>query len=248
MKKLTILTGALLITLGSFAQTTATDTGKLDKSEMDSGVKPRKEKGYYSIMQASFLFGNIRVADPAYSYPIYDPVPVIIPPWPGYDLTYIRTVAAVAPSFTITNGYMFNKHWAAGAGVGFEIFDHNFFPLFAELRYTMRDNKIAPFVAVKGGYSFCGFGARHYDDLYLNWYPYHITDASLRQYGGVMVHPETGVKVPLGENSDLLFTVAYRYQKSKSAARMDYDNAQFEEWEHNEEINRLTFGIAFMFR
>jgi hypothetical protein len=155
---------------------------------------------------------------------------------------------AVAPSFTITNGYMFNKHWAAGAGVGFEIFDHNFFPLFAELRYTLWDNKISPFVVAKGGYSFCGFGARHYDDLYLNWYPYHITDADLRHYGGVMVHPEIGVKVPLSENSDLLFTVAYRYQKSKSVARVDYDEGQFEEWEHNEEINRLSFGIAIMFR
>jgi hypothetical protein len=63
-----------------------------------------------------------------------------------------------------------------------------------------------------------------------------------------MVHPELGIKVPLSENSDLLFTVAYRYQKSKSVARMDYENAQFDEFEHNEEINRLSFGIAIMFR
>jgi hypothetical protein len=63
-----------------------------------------------------------------------------------------------------------------------------------------------------------------------------------------MVHPEIGVKVPLSENSDLLFTVAYRYQKTKSVARKEYDNGQFDEWDHNEDINRLSFGLAIMFR
>ena len=243
MKKTAILIGSLLLTVVSFAQSAAADTIKLDKSDMNSGVKPRKEKGYYNTMQASLLFGNTQVTDMTSSYPPYNSnISSIFTP------LYSRTAMSVAPSFTITNGYMFNKHWAAGAGVGFEIFDHNFFPLFAELRYTLWDNKISPFVAVKGGYSFCSFKARHYDDLYLNWLPYYITDASLRHYGGVMVHPEIGVKVPLSENSDLLFTVAYRYQKSKSVARVDYDNAQFNEWEHNEEINRLSFGIAIMFR
>jgi hypothetical protein len=250
MQKTAILIGLLLLTAGSFAQSVAADTSKVDKSEMKSGVKPRKEKGYYFVMQASFLFGNKQETDMTSYYPSYYPYnpSSYIAPLPSFYSPYTRTTMAVSPSFTITNGYMFNKHWAAGAGVGFEIFDHNYFPLFAELRYTLWDNKISPFVVIKGGYSFCSFGARNYDDLYLNWYPYYITDASLRHYGGVMVHPELGVKVPLSENSDLLFTVAYRYQKSKSVARVDYGNAQFVEWEHNEEINRLSFGIAIMFR
>jgi hypothetical protein len=249
MKKTAILIGLLLLTVGSFAQSAKEDTIKVDKSEMNSGVKSRKEKGYYTIMQANLLFGNIQVTDMTSSYPLYNPNPSSgITPLPASYYPYTRTAMAVAPSFTITNGYMFNKHWVAGAGVGFEIFDHNFFPLFAELRYTLWDNKISPFVVVKGGYSFCSFESRHYDDLYLNWYPYYITDASLRYYGGVMVHPEIGVKVPLSENSDLLFTVAYRYQKSKSVARVDYDDGQFDEWEHNEKLNRLSFGIAIMFR
>jgi hypothetical protein len=63
-----------------------------------------------------------------------------------------------------------------------------------------------------------------------------------------MLNPEVGVKVPLDENSDLLFTVAYRFQKTRSVARKESTNGQFDEWEHKEEIIRLSFGIAIMFR
>ncbi|HNW55133.1 MAG TPA: hypothetical protein PKN21_12730 [Bacteroidales bacterium] len=70
----------------------------------------------------------------------------------------------------------------------------------------------------------------------------------MRNYGGALFHPEIGIKIPLSPNSDLLFTVAYRYQKTRSVARVDYDNAQFSEWEHKEEINRLSFGVAIMFK
>ena len=103
-------------------------------------------------------------------------------------------------------------------------------------------------MAIKGGYSFGGFKATHYDELYLDWSPYNINDAELRHYGGLMLHPEIGVKVPLNENCDLMFTAAYRYQKTKSVARKEYDNGQFDEWEHTEDINLLSLGIAIMFR
>jgi len=226
MKKTALLICSLLLIVDSFAQSAAADAVKVDKSEMNSVFDSRKDKGYFNVMHASLLFGNIRATESYY------------PP---------RTVMAVTPSITLTRGYMFNKHWAAGAGVGFEMFTHNFFPLFAELRYTWWDNKITPFVLVKGGYSICSFKARHYDVLYLNQNFSHINDAKLRYYGGVMAHPEIGVKVPLSENSDILFTAAYRYQRSKSIARVAYGQ-QFNEWELNERLNRLSFGIAIMFR
>jgi len=154
----------------------------------------------------------------------------------------------VVPSFTVSAGHRFDKHWAAGAGLGFEIFDQNLFPLFAELRYTLWDNRISPFIVVKSGYSFGNFKSKHYDDLYLSWTPYYVNDAGLRNYGGFMFHPEVGVKVPVNYNTDLMFTAAYRYQKTKSVARKDYGNELFDEWEHKEDISRLAFGIAIMFR
>jgi hypothetical protein len=95
---------------------------------------------------------------------------------------------------------------------------------------------------------FSNFKQKHYDHLYLNWSPYHVDDAGLRHYGGMMLHPEIGVKVPLDENTDLLITAAYRNQKIKSVARKDYNNRQFDEWEHKADLNRLSLGVAVMFR
>ena len=249
MKKIYLIVLSLLLTLSIFAQTEKKVNLNVENNEIQSRFNTRKKNGFYNIMQVSLLFGNNQITDrPLYYIPYYLENSSAFAPQSGPDHPYTRNTLAVAPSFTITNGYMFNEHWAMGAGVGFEIFNHNLFPLFAELRYTLWDQKISPFVVVKGGYSFGGFKAKHYDELYLNWSPYYISDTKLRHYGGLMAHPEIGVKVPLNENSDLLFTVAYRYQKTKSVARKDYDNGQFDEWEHKEDLNRLSFGVAIMFR
>lgn len=249
MKRIYFIYLSLLLTLSTFAQSGKETNLNVENNEIPSLFLNRKEKGFYNIMQISFMFGNSQFTDGASYYVPYNAYSsTIMAPDPLYYHPYTQNKLAVSPSFTITNGYIFNKHWAAGAGVGFEIFDYNLFPLFAELRYTLWDHKISPFFVVKGGYSFGSFKAKHYDDLYLNWSPYYINDTKLRHYGGLMVHPEIGVKIPLSENSDLLFTAAYRYQKSKSVARKEYDNDQFDEWEHNEDINRLSFGVAIMFR
>jgi len=249
MKKIWLFNLSLLFSVSIFAQSGKEINLKVENNEIQSRFDDRKEKGFYNIMQVNFLFGNSQVTDmTSYYTQYYNNSSTIIAPNPVNYRPYTRTALAVAPSFTISNGYMFNEHWAAGAGAGFEIFDYNLFPLFAELRYTLWDHKISPFVVLKGGYSFASFKAKHYDELNLNWSPYYIADTELRHYGGLMVHPEIGVKMPLSENSDLLFTVAYRYQKTKSVARKDYDNDQFDKWEHTEDINRLSFGLAIMFR
>jgi len=241
MKRIYFISLSLLLTHSIFAQSGKDVDLNGEKNEISSRFNDRKEKGFYNIMHVNFLLGAGQFTD---SPANYQPSPQSL----VYYYPDSHTSLTVAPSFTITNGYMFNEHWAAGAGVGFEIFNYNLFPLFAELRYTLWDHKISPFVVLKTGYSFAGFKARHFDELYLDWPPYYTNDASLRHYGGFMLHPEVGVKVPLNENSDLLFTAAYRYQKTKSVAKKEYDQGQFDEWEHNEEFNLLSFGIAIMFR
>lgn len=229
MKRIYFISLSLILTLTVSAQSGKEVNLNKENNEIQSRFINRKEKGFYNIMQASLLLGTNQFTD-------------------SPDYPFNPTNLTIAPSFTTTYGFIFNKHWAASAGVGFEIFNYNLFPLFAELRYNLWDHKISPFVVLKGGYSFANFKAKHYDELYLNWPPYNINDAKVRNYGGFLFHPEVGVKVPLDENSDLLFTAAYRYLKTKSIARKEYDNSQFDEWEHNEEINRLSFGIGIMFR
>jgi hypothetical protein len=225
MKRIYFISLGLLLTLSIFAQSGKEVNPIAGDNNVNSSFNNRKEKGFYSIMHVSLLLGTNQFTEMQANF---------------------RT--SISPSFTITNGYMFNKHWATGAGVGFEIFNYNLFPLFAELRYTLWDNKISPFMVLKGGYSFADFTSKHYDELYLTWPPYNINDISLLNYGGFMFSPEVGVKVPLNENSDLLFTAAYQFQKTRSVARKETTNGQFDEWEHKEDINRLSFGIAIMFR
>lgn len=206
-------------------------------------IDKEKQKGYYNTMQMSFIFGSSQsVQRMSYynSYPTYSIVPV--------QNFYTHNQLAVAPSFTVSNGYMLNKHWAIGSGMGIEIFDHNLFPLYAEVRYTFWDEKISPIVIMKGGYSFGNFKMKHYEELFTDWGPYFINDAGLRRYGGRMLHPEAGVKVPLNKNCDLLLSTAYRLQKTRSVIRKDYESNQFDEWEHKENLNRLSFGVAVMFR
>jgi hypothetical protein len=156
----------------------------------------------------------------------------------------------VSPSVTITKGRVFNQHWAGGIGVGFEIFDYSLFPVFADIRYHLWDSDMSPFFALKFGYAFADFRKKHHDFLNLNFEPYFVYDAEQRNYGGFLLNPEMGVKVPLNENNSLLFTVAYRYQRTKSAISRTttYDTKNYDKWKLKENLYRLSFGVALMFR
>jgi hypothetical protein len=188
---------------------------------VDIRFENRKKKGYYNTTQISLLMGNRPIKE--YNQSNY----------------YSRT--ELFSSVTMTNG-IFNEQWAAGIGVGYEIFDRNLFPVFIDIRHTLRDNDVSPFFAFKMGYAFSG-SKKHYDNLMLHHQPYYINNAYYKRGGGFMLHPEMGVKIPLSQKADLLFTVAYRYQKTKSTVSQTHRN-----WEYKESLNRLSFGIAIMFR
>jgi len=185
-----------------------------------------EKKGYFNTTQISVLMGNRQISE---NY---------------QNFNYARS--ELFPSVTMTNGYMFNEYVAIGIGVGFEIFDQNLFPVFIDIRRTFWDKDISPFLAFKMGHSFSNFKKKYYNYLSLYHEPYNISNAYYRKDGGLMVHPEMGVKITLSENADLLFTVAYRYQKTKSTVSQDF--GQHRKWEHMESMNRLSFGIAITFR
>ena len=193
--------------------------------EINIRFKNRKQEGYFNTTQISMLMGNRPFNDRNSGY---------------YDA---RT--ELFPSVTMTNGLIFNEYVAIGIGVGFEIFDRNLFPVFIDIRRTLWDNKISPFFAFKMGHAF-GTKKKHYDNLSLPHEPYYVNDAHYKKGGGLMLHPEMGVKIPISDNADLLFTVAYRYQKTKSTVSQNF--GQRNKWEYMESLNRLSFGVAIMFR
>ena len=255
MKKFLFVIALALLTPCAFSQNVTDELARLLAEQMPevfdqyiSGLNKnrfenRKKKGYFNTTQIGILRGNTQIIQS-----------IIYQYYPTQSYIYdTRTEMQLSPSFTMTNGYMINEHWAAGVGVGFEIFDRNLFPVFADIRYTLWDNKISPFFTVKAGYSFGDYKKRQC----MIWNPYSPIiapnagpNADFLDYGGFMLHPEMGVKVILSESADLLFTIAYRYQKTKTTITQTIDPKipHYNEWDFKEKLNLLSFGIAIMFR
>ncbi len=250
MKKILFIILSSVLIPGAFSQSQNEVDINMDNKGINVRFENKKKKGYYNTTQINMLMGNRQVVERNFYYPYYDyPVRWATSSLYSYNTYYdTRTEMQVSPSVTMTNGYMFNEHWAAGIGVGFEIFDRNLFPVFADIKYTLWDNKISPYFALKTGYAFCNSKKKHYDYLTLDYEPYKAYNADFEKHGGFMLSPEVGVKIPLSENADLMFTIGYRYQKTKSMVKQSYDNVNYDEWEHKESLNRLSFGIAVMFR
>ena len=187
----------------------------------------RKKAGYFNTTQIALLMGNFPLSEQNSGF---------------YEA---MNQFQINPSLTMTHGFM-NEKVAFGVGAGFEIFDRNLFPLFIDFRRTLRDSDISPFFALKLGYSFSSFSKKHYDWLALPHEPWGVSNVWYRKDGGFMFHPEMGIKVPLTEKADLLFTVAYRYQNTKSTVKAAVGWQQ--KWQHHVSMNRLSFGVAMMFR
>ena len=217
MKKISFVILSTFLMLDAFPQS------NVDRFEN------RKQKGYFNLTQVSLLMGNRKLSEQNNSY-----------------YTNNRNSMLVSPSVTMTCGHIVNEHWAIGIGMGYEIFSHNHFPVFADVRYTFWSNTVSPFFAFKTGYAIGNLSKKHYDELYLDYAPHYVNNAWFRNHGGLMLHPEIGFTVPLSERSDLLFTVAYRFQKAKTTVSQDY--SQRYKWEHNVSMNRLSLGMAIMFR
>ena len=247
MKKVFLVSLSAFLMLNAFPQSS-------ENEEVSIRFETRKKQGYFNTTQISMLMGNRQITERVpYYYPWSLYSEVAYPYWssvayPYYYYSNTRTELQVSPSVTMTNGYIFNEHWTAGIGVGFEIFDRNLFPFFADVRYTLWDSKVSPFFAIKTGYAF-GAKKKHYDGIQLDFDPYYVYNVDIRNWGGFMFHPEMGVKVPLSENADLLFTVAYRHQKTKTKVEQKMDSSiYYQNWENESSLNRLSFGVAIMFR
>jgi hypothetical protein len=213
MKKILFVILAALIVFDAFSQSN------------ESRFENRKKEGYYNITQMGLLMGNRKLSEQNSNYYYNNPNRML-----------------VAPSVTMINGIMTADGGGMGIGVGYEIFEHDLFPVFIDIRRTLRDNDVSPFFAFKIGYSIGNLSKKHYDQLY---YPNYHNNVYLKNHGGLMINPEMGIKMPLSDKADLLFTVAYRYQKMKTKITSKFGH---QEWEYKTNMNRMGFGVAVMFR
>lgn len=115
-------------------------------------------------------------------------------------------------------------HLFIGGGVGFGVSTESSnptsysLPVFADVRYSIGEWKVRPFIDIKAGYGFL------WNDEY-------------NLYGGFYFHPNTGICIPLSYRNDLSLGIAYTlhnayYRKQSNSKRQD--------------INIKAGGVAIM--
>jgi hypothetical protein len=107
------------------------------------------------------------------------------------------------PSFTMVNGMHFNRKFYAGLGFGFEHFDWSVLPVFASAHYIFYPDRFGPYAAFKIGYT---FPLEKYDSG--DW-----GDNNLKYHGGVMLSPEVGINIPMGQHSSFVIGFGYHFQE-----------------------------------
>lgn len=136
-------------------------------------------------------------------------------------------------SINMINGYRYNKNFSVGIGTGIEFFSTPVVPIYFDSRYTFFKNEFSPFVYINGGYSIqIGENSNYYYENTSN-------------RGGLMFGTGVGIKINLGNRSDLVVSMGYRYQK----LRYSY----YEEWTDDdidrfEKFNRFGIRVGFIFK
>ncbi|MDR0694719.1 MAG: hypothetical protein LBF81_05425 [Prevotellaceae bacterium] len=145
-------------------------------------------------------------------------------------------------SVTTINGYRINEHVAIGAGVGITAFKYIAFPVFADIRYHIFKGNFTPLIAFKGGYAFAGNSKNIFPSNY-------YYEATYKNTGGWMCHPEIGFKTAMNPSCDFVFTLGYYYQELKSEIT---ESAQYRGYPllHtvSANIHRVSFTIGFLFK
>jgi len=234
MQKVLFLLLSLIISSLSFGQSREGRYGQVDK------------KGFYSTMQVNLLMGKEVNKYTPYYYPSLETTSSSL--WVLPATASHQMKLSLVPSLMVSGGYRLNTNWAIGAGTGFELFEKNLFPLFGEVRYMLDGQRITPFLALKGGYAIGNLKEKHYEELTLSWSSGTYNDVEFRNHGGLTLHPEVGVSIPLDGKCDLLLTAAVRHQRIKQKVTKVYEVNQHDQWEHKEKLNLLTIGVAFLFR
>jgi hypothetical protein len=182
--------------------------------------KERKINGYTNITEMTFARSFTHLDNQ------YDP-------FGGYTYSHFVDVNN-GPCFGIqtVNGYQFNRYFSAGVGIGMKGYSELFLvPLFLDLRATLIDAKVSPFIAGEIGNSFTRFEVWNvstgYDDK-----------------GGFMGTIAAGVKFFPAPQMGLNFSVGFNYQELRiQDDYVYYNNPTYS----NKTLNQFTVRAGFTF-
>jgi hypothetical protein len=136
--------------------------------------------------------------------------------------------------------YRFPSRISVGVGIGNEWFDHQQIPFIAEYKYSFLKGSWSPYVYAQTGYAI-PLSKKSGDNSWYNQY----TD----YYGGVLLGVGGGMRFDFTHHNALIFSIGYRYQKSRTVTDNDPWSSSYYHTEtiRYDEFNRVTFSFGFLF-
>ena len=119
--------------------------------------------------------------------------------------------------FHFIKGFKFNQHIAVGGGIGIDIYNYDFIPVFIDFRGDLLNKPVTPYYALNVGYGF-GMNLRNSRIKRNNTYK-----------GGPMINPSIGIRFANRSKVNYILEAGYKFQYGK----IEYDNRDYED--------RITF-------
>ncbi len=148
-------------------------------------------------------------------------------------------------SFTTSVNYALTEKAAAGLGLGVELLDESYLPVYVNFEYKFRNTSSTPFVFFKTGYQISLEDSRKVRDYY--YYPYWSSFAPWPDYQVEKLEPKGGVMINAGVGYQRMYSpsfgmsVAFGYQYH----RLNYDGEN--EYSLDVDYNRLTLRLGIIF-
>lgn len=155
-----------------------------------------------------------------------------------YNITDIGNLTAGSNKLSIltmgmVNGFRLCKRVGIGIGTGIEFYSSPYIPVFADLRITLFNSTISPFVFFQGGRLYATKSDPEQYGYYYN--------SSYTNRGGRMLCVGVGYTFRITNSFSLNTAIAYRNQILNS----DYFDYQSQKVEKTEEYNRFVIRLGF---
>ncbi len=104
-----------------------------------------------------------------------------------------------ASLFQFATGYQFNQFASFGGGIGMDVYDKEYFPVYADFRGYILDSKVSPYYALQVGYGISTDIFNTYSD-------------NISHRGGAMFHPTIGLRFASFRQIKLVAEAGYKFQ------------------------------------
>ncbi|HKJ42956.1 MAG TPA: hypothetical protein VKA27_12760 [Sunxiuqinia sp.] len=146
-------------------------------------------------------------------------------------------------SFDASFNYRLSPQFYTGLGLGVDLFEESYLPVFLKAEYRLRDTRFSPFASVKGGYMIPldqKIRTQTYYDIapYISYWPQNYQE-TLDNKGGVMFNPEFGFVNFFSNNMGMSLAFGYRFHQSNFEGEKHY------KLEKN--YNRLSIRLGILF-